>query len=92
MALIDLLDSFNRKERYFLVGEALGNPHFELGAAFRERLSRALAIDFAGRTWAAMDYHLDWIQTALLLHSGLDEVEVHENRGFVTGTRRRMSI
>lgn len=39
-----------------------------------------------------MDYHLDRIQMALLLGSGLDEVEVHENHGFVTGTQEDVDL
>ena len=39
--VIEYLESFNRKERFFLVGAALGNTQFQLGAAFRERVGAA---------------------------------------------------
>jgi hypothetical protein len=34
--LISLLDRLNRKERFFLVGPALGNPSFRPDPAFLE--------------------------------------------------------
>jgi hypothetical protein len=33
--LVEHLRAFNRKERFLLVGQALGNPHFALGDSFR---------------------------------------------------------
>ena len=33
-AFIEYLRSFNRKERFFLIGTALGNPAFRLDSAF----------------------------------------------------------
>jgi len=38
--LLHHLQEFNRKERFFLVGMAPGNPEFRLGEEFRERLAQ----------------------------------------------------
>ena len=36
--LLELLESFNRKERFFLIGDALGNRTFQLSNDFRARI------------------------------------------------------
>ena len=46
-ALLDYLESFNRKERLFVVGDALGNPTFRLGDDFRKRLKTTFSIEKA---------------------------------------------
>ena len=65
--LINLLHRFNRKERFFLVGHALGNKAFRLSEDFRRRLSSAtnLGEEIPCDAFAAMDYHLDWVAAAL---------------------------
>ncbi len=63
--LMKLLSRFNRKERFFLVGQALGNKEFSLAASFREELSKVIGIKVPSGTFAAMDYHLDWIAASL---------------------------
>lgn len=59
--LINLLQRFNRKERFFLVGHALGNKDFRLPEDFRLSLSSAtnLGEEIPCDAFAAMDYHLD---------------------------------
>ena len=42
--LLEHLESFNRKERFFLVGNALGNPDFQLSAEFQAKLAEAFGI------------------------------------------------
>ena len=76
--LIEYLESFNRKERFFLVGTALGNPSFRLAQDFRTRLGHVVGIDVPDGAFAAMDYHLDWIHVAVLL-VGDDSDTVHPN-------------
>lgn len=67
--LIEILESFNRKERFFLVAQALGNPKFELSTGFREKLAKAVdlerGIEIPANAFAAMDYHLDWVAAGL---------------------------
>ena len=63
--LVDLLESFNRKERYFLIRQALDG--FQLGDNFRKVLACKLEIEIPDCAFVAMDYHLDWISTAVHL-------------------------
>ena len=62
--LIELLESFNRKERYFLIKQALG--HFELADQFRKELGDAIDVAIPSDSFTAMDYHLDSIAAALV--------------------------
>ena len=63
--LVKLLSRFNRKERFFLVGQALGNKEFSLDASFREELGKEIEVKVPRDAFAAMDYHLDWIVASL---------------------------
>ena len=72
-SVIDFLRAFNRKERFFLVGHALGNPDFNLSEEFRRDLETALQVQVPRDALVAMDYHLTWIYAAVALGSqGLD--------------------
>lgn len=80
MTLMQHLESFNRKERFFLIGDALGNPDFQLSTDFRSRLSAAFGIQPPSSAFVAMDYHLDWIHASLFLTlPGIDEEAIHLN-------------
>lgn len=66
--LADVLKTFDRKERNWLLRDALGNP--PLSAKFRERLQDALAPSVAGivippDAFWAMDFHWNWLVAAL---------------------------
>lgn len=65
--LIDHLKSFNRKERYWLLREAVGDDAFKLSDEFRAKLQHVLDIskEIPCDAFVAMDYHLDWIAMAL---------------------------
>jgi len=63
--LISLLKSFNRKERFFLIGQALGNKDFRIADVFRDAISKKINLDIPSDAFAAMDYHLDWIYASL---------------------------
>jgi hypothetical protein len=65
--LLDHLREFNRKERFYLIGRALGNTKFRLSREFREVLGDALELRVPEDAFAAMDYHLDWIAASLQL-------------------------
>src|SRR5581483_7130104 len=67
MDAIDYLQRFNRKERFFLVGAALGNSGFSLSADFRASVGAALDLQIPDDAFVAMDYHLDWIYASLVL-------------------------
>ncbi len=65
--LIELLKRFNRKERYFLIRQALDLPQkdFRLSDEFREKLGCQIDTTIPEDAFAAMDYHLDWIAAGL---------------------------
>ncbi len=87
------LESFNRKERFFLVGWALGNREFRLSPAFRRELSSSLDLDVPAESFVAMDYHLDWVYASAFLAATGDTNTVHPNRdGLVTGIQEDMDL
>ena len=69
--VIDHLKSFNRKERFLLLCDALGfdNQTFPLAEDFINKLSGRIGHEIPRDAYAAMDYHLDWLQMALYLAS-----------------------
>ena len=80
MRLIEWLEAFNRKERFFLVGNALGNTNFNLSDEYRTKLHSVLGIHPPQHSFVAMDYHLDWIHAGLFLSSSANQSnKVHEN-------------
>ena len=73
--LIELLSQFNRKERFFLIGQALGNENFSLSESFRKDLSANIGIEVPHGAFAAMDYHLDWIAASLRAYQQCDPID-----------------
>lgn len=71
--LIDNLKSFNRKERFYLIGQMLGNPEFRMDKTLLDEISRLIGITIPSEYFAAMDYHLDWIYASLFLTQEHDE-------------------
>lgn len=71
--LIDNLKSFNRKERFYLIGQMLGNPEFRMDKTQLDEISKLIGITIPGEYFAAMDYHLDWIYASLFLTQEYDE-------------------
>jgi hypothetical protein len=78
-SVIDYLNRFNRKERFLLVGWALGNDEFRLGEKFRAVLNLELQISIPAQCFVAMDFHLDWLYASLVLGTKGGEAESHEN-------------
>lgn len=76
--LIEILESFNRKERFFLLAQALndkqGNPKLYLSEEFRKKLSEEIKIDIPSERgeglFVGIDYHLDWIAAAIAYWEG----------------------
>ena len=85
--LIEILERFNRKERFFLVGEALGNCKFKMSDHFRRHLSNEIGVDIPDNALTAMDYHIDWIAAAVMQYASPDSGDVFENSGEVTGNQ-----
>lgn len=74
--LIEIMESFNRKERFFLVAQALGKPEFELSDDFRQKLGDKVGITIpTEKVFVAMDYHLNWVHASLVLAHHNDESE-----------------
>lgn len=69
--LVETLERLNRKERFFLVGQALGNPEFELAPAFMKQIADVQGIETlpTGAVRCFMDFNLDWLYAALILAS-----------------------
>ena len=90
---ITYLRRFNRKERFFLIGWALGNREFRLAPAFRRGISSVLSLDIPRDVYVAMDYHLDWIYGSAFLSATDDAEGIHSNRdGLVTGIQEDMDL
>ena len=70
--LVETLKRFNRKERNWLIRDALGTGAEALSGDFRKRLAdtiRARDPDFQlqADAWWVTDYHLDWLVAALTM-------------------------
>ena len=80
--LIEYLKDLNSKERFFLVGQVLGNPSFTPAAEFRGKLGGLLEIPIPADALSAMDYHIDWLYASLFLanHSKPNEIYSNENQ------------
>ena len=90
---ITYLTRFNRKERFFLVGWALGNREFRLAPASRREISSLLSLDVPRDAFVAMDYHLDWIYGSAFLSATDDAEGIHSNRdGLVSGSQEDMDL
>ena len=82
--LIVILESFNRKERFFLVAQALGQkrggkPAFTLSDDFRQKLGDKVGVripEEPEKVFVGMDYHLNWVHASLVLACA-DEAERH---------------
>lgn len=72
-SLIDNLKSFNRKERFYLIGQMLGNPEFHMDKTQLDEISKLIKVKIPNKCFAAMDYHLDWIYASLFLTQEHDE-------------------
>ena len=103
--LLKILESFNRKERFFLVAQALGcsnsagEPAFSLSDSFRKELNANIdvVIPEPEAVFVAMDYHLDWLQAALILaHTSQDEKSKFCNEGkegqIIKGTQEDVDL
>jgi hypothetical protein len=65
--MIESLTLLNSKERFFLVGYALGNCAFDPSLELRGDISRVLGLSLPKTVFATMDYHLDWVFAAAKL-------------------------
>ena len=64
--LIEILKSFNRKERFHLIGKMVGNKDFTLSKSFKKKLKNTFGLIIPSKgVFSAMDYHLDWVYASL---------------------------
>lgn len=73
--LVQCLARFNRKERFWLLNNALGEHSTCLGEQFRNEIKKVTGLAVPANAWWAMDYHLDWLVGALHLYNGGKENE-----------------
>jgi len=59
------LEQFNRKERFWLLSDAVGIG-FKLHEEFRSTLEKTISVRIPRDPWWAFDYHLDWLCAVLL--------------------------
>lgn len=89
--LLDNIQRFNRKERFFLLGWALGNSTLQLGKEFRVGLSAKIGTPVPQTAFVAMDYHLDCIYAALELTNARRNV-YHNVPKMVEGTHQDIDL
>ncbi|MDA1348514.1 MAG: hypothetical protein O3A47_06560 [Chloroflexi bacterium] len=91
--LVPHLRRLNRKERFFLIGLALGNEAFRLGNDFRRKLSDVLGLSIPDDSFVAMDYHLDWLFASIHLAatSGAPGPHSRDSR-LLTGTQEDIDL
>jgi len=93
MSIVENLRAFNRKERFYLIGLALGRPDFALSDNFRDRLADTFDLDVPPDAFVAMDYHLDWLYAATLLPSVQDHKTTHPNSdGLITANQEDLDL
>ena len=100
--LIEILRSFNRKERFFLICQALGlysekdEPEFKISDEFWKQLRKVIGPDIPevppSDVFVAMDYHLDWIAASLFLFEsgkggGNGFNNIVDGKQFIKGTQ-----
>jgi hypothetical protein len=103
--LVERLKLFNRKERYWLIRNALGEGRAEipLSNGFRRRLTESIGIEIPVTAWWAIDYHIDWLFGALRLDRKPDandgdvwenpeDGETDERRRLIRGTQEDFDL
>lgn len=79
--LLDYIEAFNRKERYFLFTYAArGDSSFPLSAKFRQALGKELGLKIPAEAKGYIDYHLDWLHAAIVLAGNGGHPGPHPNR------------
>jgi hypothetical protein len=79
--LLDNLRAFNSKERFFLVGEVLGNRNFTPTEEFRQKLGNELGgMSIPADAFSAMDFHIDWLYASLKLAKDGEPLEPYSSK------------
>lgn len=93
-AMVDALKRFNRKERYWLIQNVLGEKAQTLGPDFREKLGKLIGKNIPEDAWWGTDYHLDWLVGALhLFYVGSKDTGVQVNEPkIIKGTQEDIDL
>ncbi len=94
------LERFNRKERHWLIRDALGPAAAKLDEPFLRRVEQAVrvrdpAFNVDHNSWWAIDYHLDWLIAALhiLEHGEASARQPRSNEaGLVKGNQQDIDL
>ena len=78
--LVDALKRFNRKERFWLLSDALGKSLLSLDPDFLARVAKELGIKVPIDPWWAFDYHLDWLYAVLSFGPSYDLTDLRQPR------------
>lgn len=70
--MVNALSRFNRKERFWLLSDAIGVPFLSLSPLFLDKLQQELNISIPADAWWAFDYHIDWLHAALYFSPNFD--------------------
>ena len=73
--LVECLRSFNRKERYWVIRNALGECAKRLSPEFLQLLEDEVGVSIERDAWWAVDYDINWFIAALLLYNGVTRGE-----------------
>jgi hypothetical protein len=91
--LIDNLRSFNSKERFFLIGHALGNRNFAVSQTFKNDVANVLQVEIPSESFVAMDYHLEWIYASLYLTFNGENSQIFPNTdGLIKGNQEDIDL
>lgn len=70
--LVKALAQFNRKERFWLLSEAIGEAFQKLSPDFLARLSKEIGVSIPQDAWWAFDYHFEWLYAVLFSSPAYD--------------------
>ncbi|HXG36429.1 MAG TPA: hypothetical protein VNL15_05625 [Dehalococcoidia bacterium] len=93
-SVIEHLQSFNRKERFYLISMALGNSTFKLSLDFCKKINKEFSLQLPEHCFVAMDYHLDWLYAGLVLSTHTGELKPFANasKDEISGTQQDIDL
>ncbi len=87
MEILEYLESFNRKERFHLIGQLLGNADFRLAPIVLTKILSIVNLEPPLHYFSAMDYHIDWIYASLYLALNDRETAIERDRSCISATQ-----
>lgn len=90
------LSEFNRKERFFLIGQALGNEDFLLSRKFIDKIElnlKKLKTKISAAAFVAIDFHIDWIYGSAFLVENASNNNVHKlDSNYISATQEDVDL